>query len=487
MQSPIRTRRWLLALALVFTSACLGAPSKSEPASDGSVDEVDAAALAPIKCENAGNCPDASGCQCGHCVVTDLACPVGSLRYALEDGTGACVPTPTQTSVGYAHACVRWSDGHASCWGLDCHGQLGDQPTDVECDPDQLIRPVPVPVTWTRDGAPMDDVRQITTGFLHTCVRRGDDTVWCWGNGEVGQLGGGEFTGVGLEPVQVRTEDQEILHATTITAGGFFTCALDQNGAAYCWGNNDFGQLGTSTFSGPSDRRPAAVPVTSDETFQKIAAGGAHTCATHETGLDESTYCWGRNNLGQIGHNDQAATVEPEEQKVLRDDNDLPLVPTAALGLGNYFSCAATGFPDRLWCWGENRHHALGDVPQPVGDDGTTAYTAREVAYEPNGGVDSLSAGDDFACVLLGTGVVVCWGGNDFGQVGSGSAVAFEAPTEILADVAALDLGFHSACAVTKEGEVLCWGEGAKGQLGNGSLANLPVPTAVEGLCAIVD
>src|SRR5512147_1659379 len=77
-----------------------------------------------------------------------------------------------------------------------------------------------------------------------------------------------------------------------LAAGSGYTCGLTSSGVAYCWGNNDYGQLGTgSTTKSP---RPAAVA--GGLSFSALATEFSHSCGLTSAG---EVYCWGANDFGQ--------------------------------------------------------------------------------------------------------------------------------------------------------------------------------------------
>jgi alpha-tubulin suppressor-like RCC1 family protein len=102
-------------------------------------------------------------------------------------------------------------------------------------------------------------------------------------------------------------------------------------------------------------------------------------------------------------------------------------------------------------------------------------------------GVASLALGEAHACALTDSGGVKCWGRNDRGQLGDGSTTDRPAPADVLgltSGVSALALGVRHTCALTDVGGVACWGDNANGQLGDGSGISRDAPSDVVGLTA---
>ena len=89
-----------------------------------------------------------------------------------------------------------------------------------------------------------------------------------------------------------------------VSSGGFHTCAVAADDRAYCWGYNAYGQLGNGTNGGPDScfgwpcsRLPVAAA--GELRFRIVTAGFAHSCGIT---TDDRAFCWGRNDLGQLGH-----------------------------------------------------------------------------------------------------------------------------------------------------------------------------------------
>jgi alpha-tubulin suppressor-like RCC1 family protein len=250
------------------------------------------------------------------------------------------------------------------------------------------------------------------------------------------------------------------LKFASIDAGAQHTCALTSGGIAHCWGSNSRGQLGDGT----TTSHPAPVAVTGGLTFQLIEAGGfgiGHTCALTSDG---SAYCWGDNERGQLGigtggFGEEDLTSHPAPAPVL---GDLTFTALSA-GLGRH-TCGLTG-AGAAYCWGENTFGALGngstgDSPVPVPVSGGHAF-AQLVA----GGFIGHT------CGLTSSGVAYCWGENERGQVGDESTEDRLEPSAVTGGLAFsnIDAGFRHTCGRATDGAVYCWGSGATGQLGNNS------------------
>jgi hypothetical protein len=140
-----------------------------------------------------------------------------------------------------------------------------------------------------------------------------------------------------------------------------------------------------------------------------------------------------------------------------------------AIAVGETHVCALTT-AGGVVCWGDNTDGALGD--------GTT--TTRTVPVQVSGlssGVIAIAAGGTSGvdwgqtCALTTGGGVLCWGANDFGQVGNNSLTNSLTPVPVSgasSGIVSISAGEHT-CALTTAGRVVCWGPNYDGQLGNGS------------------
>jgi alpha-tubulin suppressor-like RCC1 family protein len=163
------------------------------------------------------------------------------------------------------------------CWGVGDHGQIGNGTTP-------LNQSTPAAVTATFGSAD-----KLFAGSEHICVLA-SGAVWCWGDNQGGQLGDGTLQNRAT-PVQAVGLPGA---ATSLALGAYHSCALLADGTVWCWGENEYGQLGDGTTS--QRIAPARVVDLADVTA--ITSGSQFTCALTQTG---AMRCWGANNGGQLG------------------------------------------------------------------------------------------------------------------------------------------------------------------------------------------
>ena len=184
-------------------------------------------------------------------------------------------------AAGGVHTCALTSGGAVKCWGYNYAGQLGDGTVGT-------TRLTPVDVAGLASG-----VVAIAAGGSHTCALTRGGAVKCWGENASAQLGDGTVGASRLTPIDVVGLASGVV---AIAAGGSHTCALTRGGAAKCWGRNDDGRLGDGTVR---TIRLAPVDVVGLASgVAAISAGYAHTCALTSGGAAK---CWGDYEYGQLG------------------------------------------------------------------------------------------------------------------------------------------------------------------------------------------
>jgi alpha-tubulin suppressor-like RCC1 family protein len=394
---------------------------------------------------------------------------------ALAQPGGPPLTGITAVAAGDSHTCGLTQSGQVRCWGGNGYGEVGDGTTEG--------RTTPVDVLEAPGGAPLAGVRAICAGGFHTCALTTAGTVRCWGNDYYGQLGNGS-AGPSTVPVDVLNSSgaTPLGGVAGLACGTFHTCALTGAGTVQCWGRNASGALGNgSTVDSPLPvdvlSAPGGPPLGS---VTGLALGRQHSCLVTGAG---GVKCWGLGGSGQLGDGTRLPRYTPVD--VLQASGGSPLLGIAEVAAGQYFSCART-LAGSVLCWGANEHGQLGDgttntreFPAPVlaAPGGTAlAGVAALVASYGHGAGNYLYA-RGHACGLTTGGGLLCWGDNDFAQVGNGTtsnwvvtpvAVADAQSKSAIDNAVALAAGAAHSCLVDSGGGVMCWGLKFGGQLGTG-------------------
>lgn len=263
----------------------------------------------------------------------------------------AGVGNPVQLALGLDLTCALLRDQTVTCWGRGGAGQLGN------CATDDSNAPVPV--------MGLTGVLELAAGDRHVCARSSDGSVWCWGENRQRQLGDMSTDDQKSTPSLVGT-----FGATQLDLGREHSCALRASGTAVCWGENGLGQLGDGTIMTHNSPTPvlgnpsgnhiaaggsstcllrddrgvwcwgagatvASEVLPNDAGFTELSVGGASICARSGDAItcaDAGTisvpnavqlaagdrfvcartdggavFCWGKNDVGQLGNGVQGA------------------------------------------------------------------------------------------------------------------------------------------------------------------------------------
>ncbi len=219
---------------------------------------------------------------------------------------------------------------------------------------------------------------------------------------------------------------------TRVTAGTGFACVLRADATVWCWGSNQYGELGVlpsandlacgEVHCSPAPRRIDALAGVRD-----VRAGESFACALKS---DDSVWCWGRNGFDVLGH---SATLDS--------------------------ACAD---------------------PPDAGAGSKCNATPTQVTFPANVKIDSIAAGREIACAVSQTDPagnpsrdVYCWGRNDHASVGIAGGIPQNVATPnkisgFAGDVVAVDVGDNTrqVCAIRKDGTVWCWGDDFQGRIG---------------------
>lgn len=276
--------------------------------------------------------------------------------------------------------------------------------------------------------------------------------------------------------------------AVGVSAGGSHTCALSNHGEVRCWGDNTYGQLGyglaVETVGIAETPYEFVGEVRVGERVSKISAGTDHTCALGNSG---SVYCWGRNDVGQLGygHTDDLGDDGGEFPET---SGPVDLDGTAVDVAASVSSTCAVFEDGSVTCWGAGSAGELAQGGNFVGTigAGVAPYERPRLAPVVSVGVPVdpgriASGGGQHVCTSTRDAAVRCWGLNNFGQLGFADTDprgVTQTPAEAgdvaqSNDVVRVAVGARHTCVVTLGSEVRCWGRGSRGALGYGSQDDL--------------
>jgi alpha-tubulin suppressor-like RCC1 family protein len=365
-------------------------------------------------------------------------------------GGATAQPQAIAISAGSFHTCALMSDGTIRCWGSNEQGRLGNGTYDDSFAPTDVYG--------------ITSATVIDTGGQHNCALLRDNTIRCWGGNDTGQLGDGTTTSSAV-PVMSAVG---LSNAIAVSAGNQHTCALDQGGTVWCWGDNRSGQLGQP----PSDHSSVPVPLDGLAPAHSISTGRAHTCAILDKADFGAVACWGSNSEFQLG-----ATTSSMTSSTPVGVQGLGLFVASSIAAGSQHNCANvnnTPSGGLVWCWGWNYYGQAGSGSTP--DTGAIDVTGISTAT-------SITAADH-SCALLSDGRVQCWGFNSSGELGNGSTRDTSSPTLVsgVSNAVMVSAGPSHTCALLSTGQVECWGDNFWGELGDGSTNDSPVPVTVMGL-----
>lgn len=314
----------------------------------------------------------------------------------------------------------------------------------------------------------------VSTGGFSTCALDGEQRAWCWGSDWHGALGRGTartFTSAATRGLVVGGH-----RFSSVDAGGQTACGITTSGETYCWGENTTGKLGNGTdgLTGPYLSGSAEPEhVMGDPGFNEVSVGQWHVCGI-AAGM---VYCWGNDGFGETGTGTWSFDHVTEPAKI---SSDLQFTTVSA---GFQHTCAITT-DNRAFCWGSNVDGQLG---APTTERCASGWACSTVPVEVAGGLrfEEIAVGAMFTCGLTTGHETYCWGSNSDGQAGQDNGDVYNIPV-VLAEAPQfehLTAGAMHACGLTGSGSAYCWGEGVHGQLGNGEqdVVGNPVPRPVSG------
>ncbi len=276
------------------------------------------------------------------------------------------------------------ASGKVYCWGGNDRGQLG---YGSPGSPGYSAAPAMI-----NSGGPNRipnnySATKLSTGGSRSrtmCVITTEKRAYCWGQARFGQLGVGP---IASDNYSLATRVKGLEDVIDISQDGYWwtkdpdyvthTCAIANAGRVYCWGGAGLGQSGSPGSGTPRKHLQPAEVHGLPGTALQVEVGISHSCALMNNGGKREVYCWGNNEMGQLGAN--------------KEYNNPP-----------------SGI---RWTYGPIKV----EEGLPAGER-----------------IVRMSAGANRGCAIMTNKRSYCWGLNDNGQIGDGTNINRISPTESL-------------------------------------------------------
>ncbi len=304
---------------------------------------------------------------CGITVSRQLNC-WGTGLGVDEPTLARVVPSLDSFSLGVGEGCSLSHSGDAFCWGTEEWGELGDG------------RASGAGFVAVTGGLKFS---RLSVGDIFVCGLTTTSAAYCWGNNEFGNLGSGGSTSffTSTSPRAVSGG----LAFQSLAAGTAHACGIATDGTAWCWGSEYAGELGSPQVIMPGACDKVCYPfpkqVTGGRTYAEIVAGESHTCALDQAG---QAWCWGENRSSQLG------SVPPDSGCVFWPSghlcSDQPLMVAQGgtrflhLSASSHGTCGLAA-DSTVVCWGNG-------IATPTPVPGNLRFTTISAGDQVSCGVD---------------------------------------------------------------------------------------------------
>lgn len=372
--------------------------------------------------------------------------------------------------------------GSPWCWGSNRSFELGRaQVSTVHCESCEPIKTttsglqssgVPLQISSQLTG-----VTSIAVGENHSCALVATGAVFCWGDGQYGQLGqkvessanirfaegedfscslanltldcfGGQlasFMQRSAAPVQV----VGIGNAVAISVGSFMSCALLADGTVWCWGSS----------YGLAINPEAPVQIAGLSEVSSISVGRAHACAVLKTG---GIRCWGSGRNGELGNGTTSDSATPVAVSGITN--------ALSVSAGRESNCAVLA-DGQVRCWGYRGISGFGGtLLSGLIGDGEVSTAPATVPVEVAGLTSAIAVdvSSTHVCAIKDDNSLWCWGRAAKAMGTTQGPVLSPLQITALPAVSAVAVGRDVTCATLTTGKVQCLGENSSGQLGSG-------------------
>jgi len=333
-----------------------------------------------------------------------------------------------EVAASSAHTCARKNDGTVACWGINTQGEAGKDPAGSEMCGTSKCLTSPNPVTLPAGATGLG------AGDQGSCILVGNDT-FCMGANDSGQFGDG-VAGDHYAPTEITARA-----GSTMIAGSEASFCSLVGGSVICSGSNSHGEVGNGMMA------PVYAPYTTIVTGASwLAMGYRNGCAL----TSGTVTCWGDNSERQI---DTTKLARNTPTTVV----GAPIAVEVTAGFGHICARQATG---TVTCWGRNVEGQIGNGMMSALPADPTLVAITDVAQ--------VRAGGYITCARKTTGDVYCWG-EQYGT--TPMQIPLPMPASSIA------VGSYHGCAIVSDGKLWCWGWNAYGQFGNGMTDSTITPT----------
>jgi uncharacterized repeat protein (TIGR02543 family) len=323
----------------------------------------------------------------------------------------------------------------------------------------------------------------------HSTTLTSTGRVFMWGYNSNSQLGDGTTTNRNV-PIEI-TPSFSLASGDKITSlslGWRHSSALTSTGRVFMWGWNRDCQLGdgTDTDKNVPTEITSNFSLASNDKIIALSLGVQHSSALSAMGR---VFMWGYNVAGQLGDGTSTTRSIPTEITTGFSLFAGETIISISLSIDHSSALTSTG---RVFMWGWNKDGQLGDgtsITRNVPTEITSNFSL------PIGEkILSLSMGSSHSSAFTSTGRVFMWGYNQFGQLGNGMNVNRNLPTEITSNfsfsesekIISLSLGSTHSSALTSTGRVFIWGSNEYGKLGDGTNTDKNVPTEITSSFSLI-
>ncbi|BDV02982.1 hypothetical protein [Candidatus Hepatoplasma crinochetorum] len=333
------------------------------------------------------------------------------------------------------------------------------------------------------------------------------DTLYMWGNNQYGQIGNGTKNDVNNGPIKILPKEESwegnLINLELGDSHSGLTVDTDYNGygdTLYMWGNNNLGQLGNNSelnnFTYPQKILPEGK-INWGGNIIDLSLGEDFTGLTIDSNLDgygDILYMWGDNSFNQLGVEGNSnysypITVIPENESWNGNLMDLELGKDSS---GLTVDTNYDGYADTVYMWGDNQYDQLGQGQ--ISPEKQTFPKITEPDRGWNGNITDISVGYYTSGVIVDNNddnyadTLYMWGSNINGVMGNnislnpspitiysfpGNLIDFETNNQnsgILVDV---DLDGYADT-------LYMWGSNQNGQDGIGSYTEEIIYTPIE-------